>query len=128
MSKVSPIERLGRRVRQLRRAAGLTQEQLAERAGITWHYVSAIERGARSATFDTLLSLSSALGVTLSELVLDVERPSSRELTRVETAVAGQPAAARRAILDLVQCALRVSVAAEATAPYGDDLPPPRRR
>jgi transcriptional regulator with XRE-family HTH domain len=38
----------GARLRGLREAAGLTQEELAERAGLTAKGISALERGARN--------------------------------------------------------------------------------
>jgi predicted ATPase/transcriptional regulator with XRE-family HTH domain len=56
---------LGSALRRLRRAAGMTQEELAERAGISARTVSDIERGLRSAVHgDTARRLSSALGLT----------------------------------------------------------------
>lgn len=43
-------ERLAERLSELRKAAGLTQSQLAERAGISRAYLAALERGLSSAT------------------------------------------------------------------------------
>lgn len=52
-------------LRTLREQAGLTQEELAERAGISTHAVSALERGTRSRPYPhTVRSLASALGVS----------------------------------------------------------------
>ena len=49
-------------LRQLRDRAGLTQEELAERAGVTAHAVSALERGARTRPYPhTVRSLGAAL-------------------------------------------------------------------
>ena len=49
-------------LRSLREAAGLTQEELAERAGLTSHAVSSLERGARSRPYPhTVRSLATAL-------------------------------------------------------------------
>ncbi|HVA91691.1 MAG TPA: helix-turn-helix transcriptional regulator [Chloroflexota bacterium] len=45
-----------------RRAAGLTQEELAERAGVSWRAVSDLKRGARQTRRrDTLAMLADAL-------------------------------------------------------------------
>lgn len=55
----------GDRLRAARREAGLTQEQLAERAGIDRAAVSEIERGQRDARLSTLLRIESALGARL---------------------------------------------------------------
>jgi predicted ATPase/DNA-binding XRE family transcriptional regulator len=58
----------GPHLRALRRAAGLTQEELAERAGLTANGVSALERGARTRPYPhTVRSLADALGVASDE-------------------------------------------------------------
>ena len=60
----------GPHLRALRRAAGLTQEELAERAGLTANGVSALERGARRRPYPhTVRSLADALGVASDERV-----------------------------------------------------------
>jgi predicted ATPase/DNA-binding XRE family transcriptional regulator len=62
---------LGDRLRALRQAAGLTQEELAERAGLTAHAVSALERGTRTRPHPhTLRSLASALQISDRDLAL----------------------------------------------------------
>jgi transcriptional regulator with XRE-family HTH domain len=61
-------EQFGNRVRLLRSNDGLTQEQLAERAGISVDFLSLIERGKNSPSFDNLEDLADALGVTVAEL------------------------------------------------------------
>ena len=51
-------------LRTLRERPGLTQEELAERAGLTPHAVSALERGARTRPYPhTVRSLADALGL-----------------------------------------------------------------
>lgn len=52
-----------RRVRQLREAAGLTQEAFATKAGLHRTHVSLIERGRRSVRLETIQLISVALGV-----------------------------------------------------------------
>ena len=64
----------GALLRQHRRGLGLTQAELAEAAEIHWKYVSMLERGLRQPTLDVLLRLASALGISASELVAEVER------------------------------------------------------
>jgi len=46
----------------------LSQEKLAERAGISAQYVSNIERGTENPTLDLLLRLAEALKVSLGEM------------------------------------------------------------
>lgn len=59
---------LGKNVSDLRKKMELTQEQLAERAGLDSTYISGIERGVRNPSFKSLVSLASGFGITVSEL------------------------------------------------------------
>lgn len=60
---------VGRNAARLRQEAGLTQEQLAERSGLSQQYLSGLERGRRNPTVVTLYELATALGVSHVELV-----------------------------------------------------------
>lgn len=59
---------MGRRVREIRLARGLSQEQLADLARMDRTYVSGIERGKRNVGVENIARLASALGVEPSEL------------------------------------------------------------
>lgn len=74
-------KRLGRRIRDLRtqRTDRWTQEELAERARISVSFLSMIERGERIPHVETLAAISSALGVTLSELFAGTDREISAD-------------------------------------------------
>ena len=61
-------ERFGQQVRSLRAGRGLTQEQLAERAEISVDFLSLIERGRSSPSFDNLDDLAQALDVSVAQL------------------------------------------------------------
>lgn len=65
-------------MRALRIARGLTQERLAEGAGLHTTYVSDIERGRRNVGFINLSLLASALGVDLPTLMSEVEAERRR--------------------------------------------------
>lgn len=59
------VRTFGELLRELRETAGLTQEQLAERAGLTPHGISALERGLRSRPYPhTVQSLAAALNLS----------------------------------------------------------------
>lgn len=58
----------GERVRAARRAAGLTQEQLASRLEIRREYLAAVERGVRKPTLDWLYDVAGAIGCNPSDL------------------------------------------------------------
>jgi len=62
-------EIFGKRLRQLRRDAGWTQEQLAEAAGITTTYTSDLERGTKVPSLTILLRLSRALAIPVGDLL-----------------------------------------------------------
>lgn len=62
---------VGERIKELRRAAGLTQVDLADRAGLSQSEVCRMEKGQRSITVDRLSSIARALGVSASSLLDD---------------------------------------------------------
>ncbi len=61
-------ERVGNRIREVRKRLGWTQAQLAERVGIARVSIVAIEKGHFLPTIETSLRLSQALGVPIEEL------------------------------------------------------------
>ena len=63
------VSEIGRRVRKRREERRLTQEALAEAAGVSVPYVSHIERGIKKPSLGTLLRLSAALDVTVDALL-----------------------------------------------------------
>jgi transcriptional regulator with XRE-family HTH domain len=65
---------LGRAIRALRAATGISQEELAHRCGLHRTYVGGIERGERNPSYANLLRLAGALEVQASELVARAER------------------------------------------------------
>jgi transcriptional regulator with XRE-family HTH domain len=63
----------GKVLRERRKLAGLTQEQLALEAEIQRNYVSLIERGVNQPTITIIFKLAAALGCSPSALIADVE-------------------------------------------------------
>lgn len=64
---------LGQNVRQTRETKHLTQEKLAEFAGLDPTYISGIERGLRNPGIKNVAKIAKALGITTSELCKGVE-------------------------------------------------------
>ncbi|MEU2077086.1 helix-turn-helix transcriptional regulator [Streptomyces sp. NPDC013489] len=60
---------LGDRMRELRAAAGLSQDQLADRIGMERRSVQRYERGERDPRYTELLLIADALDVPVAELV-----------------------------------------------------------
>ena len=63
------VRQFGVRVREMRENRGLSQERLADDAGLHRTHISLIERGQRSARLDTIESLSIALKIQPAELM-----------------------------------------------------------
>lgn len=62
--------RFGHRLACLRKSRGLTQDQLAERCGVSVDTISNIERGIHGPRFDLLESLADSLAVSVTELFI----------------------------------------------------------
>ncbi len=60
---------LARNLRRLRRAERLSQEELADRAGLNRNYVGMIEREEHAVTLDVLEQLAAAFAIEPAELL-----------------------------------------------------------
>ena len=63
-------ELLGKRIKELRKEKGLTQEQLAETVGIEPNNLSRIEKGRNYPTPENLLKIANALNVSVDKLYI----------------------------------------------------------
>jgi transcriptional regulator with XRE-family HTH domain len=68
---------VGANVRRLRKALGLSQESLAEAAGLHWTYVGSVERGERNVSVDNINRLACALDVDIRALFTPVTSTSN---------------------------------------------------
>ena len=74
-----PAEVFGKVVRELRLQQGLTQDQLAERAGTERSHVSAIERAEKGPALATVFTFADALEIPAGDLIaLVAHRMKSR--------------------------------------------------
>lgn len=62
------IKRMGRRIRAFRKLKGLTQQELAERIGVSLAVLGAVERGNRRLDNQILDKIAYALGISIQEL------------------------------------------------------------
>ena len=84
---------LGNRVRERRRAIGMSQSVLAKRLGVTFQQVQKYERGANRISGSTLVRTAAALGISVSDLVdeeLDPLPADARELLDVFATIEGK--------------------------------------
>jgi len=65
----APLVQLGQAIRQVRKERGLSQEELALRAGIDRSYMGSVERGEQNIGVMHLVGIAGALGVSVAELV-----------------------------------------------------------
>jgi len=105
--------RLADHVKQLRLEAGLTQAELAARAGVTVETVARLERvlrGRSSAnsnpSLETLVRLASALGVEVSELLSEPSRPRPKD-DRISMILRTANPATRRRVLRVAEALVR---------------------
>lgn len=63
---------VGFRIRQYRKAAGLSQENLADKTGLSVIAISNIERGVNYPSFDHFVAIANAIGVSADELLVGV--------------------------------------------------------
>lgn len=59
---------LGLRIRDLRRAQGLSQEDFADKCGVHRTFMGTVERGESNLSFSNLFKVASTLGISLSAL------------------------------------------------------------
>jgi transcriptional regulator with XRE-family HTH domain len=77
--------KIGERIRNLRQLSNLTQEELAERAGLTKGFISQIERDQTSISLDSLVKMLEALDENISDFFQEAsqEKIAYREKDRV---------------------------------------------
>lgn len=68
------LRALGEELRARREEKGISQEALADRAGLHRNFVGLLERGQRNVTVLVLQALAGALKVSLTELITQAER------------------------------------------------------
>jgi transcriptional regulator with XRE-family HTH domain len=73
---------LGRRIRSLRRSRDLSQEGLAEKAGISYKHLGEIERGKANVTIDIVERIAAALDMEMVELFDYEHEGEVKELSR----------------------------------------------
>ena len=74
---------IGANVKQARKARGITQRQLAEKIGIAEVTLRQYENGVRNIKLETLVSISNALNIMLSEMV-DLEQIGFNEYNETD--------------------------------------------
>ena len=74
-------ELLGARIKELRKAKGLSQEELSEKVGIDSKHLSRIEVGKSYPSLDTLERIANALNIEIKDLFEFMHLSRNRDLT-----------------------------------------------
>lgn len=95
---------LGKRIREERLRAHLTQDKLAEDVHISTAYLGQIERGERNVTLDKLLALAGRLGVTIDFLLSDyIQQDDDRTLDSIAQLLQGRTAAEKEMAVNVLK-------------------------
>jgi transcriptional regulator with XRE-family HTH domain len=76
------LHALAKRIRELRKKRGLSQEAFADHAGLHRVAVGWIEQGRRVPSLKTLVKISQGLGISLSELLKGIDSNPPKKRTR----------------------------------------------
>lgn len=79
----NPKKALSLKIQALRKANGLTQEQLAEKCNVSWRTISNLERGAVIPSLDLVCKLSERLNISIDEL-LNNKIQTKKSLSRLK--------------------------------------------
>jgi transcriptional regulator with XRE-family HTH domain len=100
--------RFGARVRALRDARGLTQEMIADRIEVTPKYVSQLECGQRSPSWETLVAIAhQGFEIKLAALMFGIDEDLGVAVRDLGDVLAGLPVEARRDLLQALELMLR---------------------
>ncbi|MCD8378008.1 MAG: helix-turn-helix domain-containing protein [Candidatus Gastranaerophilales bacterium] len=69
----------GKKLQQIRKSKGLTQEKLAELAGVHEKHISKLELGTYKPSFDTLNKIVKALGLNIDDVGFNLENVSAND-------------------------------------------------
>ena len=89
------VNKLGERIKQIRLAAGLTQQQFAERIGLSRNFIAVIETSGRKPSDRTVSDICREFGVSLAWLEegvgdMYVQRSANEELALMVTSLMGE--------------------------------------
>jgi transcriptional regulator with XRE-family HTH domain len=98
------IKVVGWRIKQIREALHITQEELANSVGCTPQHIGAIERGIKTPRLDTLVTIANTLGASADLLLQDVlDTPVDSLATEISAAVAPLSPTLQRRVLNALR-------------------------
>ena len=101
-------KRIGERIKQCREQLGLTQEQFAERLGLTTNYISTVERGASFPRCEKLIAIINGLETSADAIFCDVITHTSEHRSGILSEELKElPAEEQQRILEIVELMIK---------------------
>lgn len=101
-------KRIGERIKQCREQLGLTQEQFAERLGLTTNYISTVERGASFPRCEKLIAIINGLETSADAIFYDVITHTSEYRSGILSEELKElPAEEQQRILEIVELMIK---------------------
>lgn len=105
-------KRIGKRVKQCRERLGISQEELAEKTGLTANYISTVERGMSFPRCEKLIILLNGLEVSADAIFCDVlEHSTSYKSSELSEKLASLSPQAQKRILQMVKLMIQQETA-----------------
>lgn len=98
---------LGERLKKARKDCGLTQEQLAERSGLSTRHIAKIEKGDVNPSFEVLSTLVKTLGVSFDAIFDPASEQVEADLQEIAGLYRACPEQGRRLILAAVRAMVK---------------------
>jgi transcriptional regulator with XRE-family HTH domain len=97
-------------MQRLRKERKLTQEQVATRCGISQKYLSELERGEKSPSWETLVAIAhKGFDIRLASLLFGVDEDIGAEAKHLNDVLAGRSKEVRYDVLRAVELILRAA-------------------
>jgi transcriptional regulator with XRE-family HTH domain len=107
-------QRVGQRMRKLRKQRELSQEVMAARIGISQKYLSELERGQKSPSWDTLVDIAhKGFEIKLAALMFGVDEDVGGDAKELSDVLAGRSQEVRYDVLRAVELILRAAEASK---------------
>jgi len=101
-------KRIGKRIKECRERLGLTQEQFAEKTGLTTNYISTVERGASFPRYEKLIIILNTLQVSADAIFCDVlTHGNDYKASKLSSELSTLPPEAQNRILQMVELMIR---------------------
>ena len=104
-NSVLPV--LGERLKKARKDRGLTQEQLAERAGLSTRHIAKIEKGDVNPSFEVLSTLVKTLGVSFDAIFDPASKQAEAEIQEIAGLYRACPKQGQRLILATIRAMVK---------------------